>query len=196
MEGPPIPIGAPPPPLTGDPNDPEDDDDDEDGPNCGTLLPQLPTAYPKPSDIPDWANNPGGGGGDPCAWSGTIQVLKEVLTIAVGAGQTSFTANLFDLIRFGSSSYDMAGSTFQVYSTSVTGWSVSFQPATGTVVTSGNFWVNFDLPTGPPSTVISITGQVGGGVSTVRLNIEIRVSIRPFQTFLPWGVLLILMLFP
>jgi hypothetical protein len=147
VPGTPIPVGAPeppPPPIDGDD---EAEDEEEDESDCGIPFPVSPTSYPSPSDIPTWGQSPPQTGGT-CQWSGTIDDYTNTFAIAIASGQTSFTADLYQLLDLGSYSYTFDGATVQAYSVSATGWTVSFSPSSPSVSSTEDF-VDFDIPTNP-----------------------------------------------
>ncbi|KAJ2969799.1 hypothetical protein NUW58_g9891 [Xylaria curta] len=183
VPGPPIPVGAPPPvipivpiggiPVVGAPLG------EFDLPSCAALNPTMLGGYPTPGDLPSWGQ-PGAGGpsGGSCQWSGAGHNWQNTFPIAVASGQTSFTVNIFDLLGFGSSSYRIDGAAMQVYSTSATAWTVSYQPTSLAGSSSSQFWINFDVPINPIPAVISVTGTVPSGVRNIELTLRIRASTQ------------------
>ncbi|RFU25830.1 hypothetical protein B7463_g10508, partial [Scytalidium lignicola] len=177
VPGDPLPIGGPPPvvPPDGDGDDDDAGDEEMEEQDCATPYPATPTGYPSSGDLPPWGQGPGGVTGGTCQWSGTLQQYTNTFPIAVPSGQTSFNAELFDLLGFGSTGYTLDGAAMQIYSVSTTGWTISFTPSNPSV-SSNIGYIDFDVPTNPLPTSISITGNVPSGTTNVDLHIEIVAS--------------------
>ncbi|KAI1327924.1 pectate lyase superfamily protein-domain-containing protein [Xylariaceae sp. FL0255] len=183
VDGDPLPVGAPPPDDDDDDDDDDDEADEEEDVMCPTLLPTSPTGYPTSSDQPSWAQPGAGTTGGTCQWSGTAEDYISTFSIAIASGQNSFTASLFDLLGFGSSSYSLDGAAMQIYSTSVSSWSVAFQPSGS--ASSDQFFINFDVPTNPLPTALLITGTLTGPASQIDMHVEIRASTACGGTAIP-----------
>ncbi|KAI0542146.1 pectate lyase superfamily protein-domain-containing protein [Xylaria digitata] len=170
VEGNPIPVGVPPP-------ESEEPEEEDELPSCVKLIPIGLGGYPGLGDLPDWGQPGEGTTGGTCGWSGD-QIFQNTYPIAVASGQSSFMVNVFDLLGFGSSSYTIDGAAMQVYSTSVTAWSIAYQPTSLSGSSSNRFWINFDVPTNPIPVAIIITGTVQSGVRNLELTLSIRASTQ------------------